>query len=479
MSSLKEKSIKGIFWLLIENFGQHFIRFFFGIILARLLMPEDFGIIGIITVIFTLAMVFVESGFSSAYVQKKEADDLDANTIFYFNILVSTFAYFVLWISAPLIARFYEEPELIKLTRVMSLVVIINAFQLIQYANIARDVNFKLRTKASLPAILLGGVLGVTAAYLGFGVWSLVIQSLSRVFIKAIGLWLLSSWRPSLMFSYERLKIMFSFSAWILFSSLIKTFFDNIYILTIGKFFPTSQLGFYTKAKQIQGIPTGNIVNAIDGVSFPVLAKFQDDNVKMVSGIRKFLKYTMFITTSLTAILLIIAKPFVLLILTEKWEPMIPYLQLLCIAGLSYPIHAINVRSLLALGKSRLNFNITLIKNCFRVINIVVMFRFGITYIILGEIILSLVALNINTYYIKKILNYGFFDQLKDIYKIIFGGVLVIALGLYLAWLINNMWLLLILNILCGIIIFSVSQYLFNRELLKEILKIRYYIYKK
>ncbi|MFW5879420.1 MAG: lipopolysaccharide biosynthesis protein [bacterium] len=468
MSSLKEKSVKGIGWIAVEQFGQHGVRFIFGIILARLLTPEDFGLVGMVSVFFALAMVFVESGFSSAYIQKKEVDELDANTIFYFNIIVSFFVYLLLWISAPFIAEFYSEPQLIPLVRVMSIVVIINAFQLIQSANIARNVNFKLRTKAHLTGVLLGGVLGITAAYKGFGVWSLVIQSLTRVFIQTVLLWIMSKWWPRLIFSIRRLKEMFSFSLWILLGMIFQTFFDNIYILTIGKFFPTAQLGFYTKAKQLQRMPTDNIVKAIDGVAFPVLSKFQDDNKQMVNAIRKFLKNAMFMVASLTIILIVIAKPFVLLVLTDKWEPMIPLLQLLCVVGLLYPIHSINVRTLLAKKKSKLNFNISLVKNGLRFLNIVLMYRYSVMHIILGEMIISLLALYINAFYLKRLTNYGFFDQMKDIYKIILGSIFALLAGGAIVYTQEINFIMMGIAIIITVGVYLFFMYLLEKKLIIE-----------
>lgn len=479
MTSLKKKASKGILWIAIEKFGQNGIKLIFGIILARLLTPQDFGLIGIVTVFFTLAMVFVESGFSSAYIQKKDADELDANTIFYFNLIVSVILYVIIWFLAPLIADFYKRIELINLIRIMSVVLIINSFQLIQFANISKELNFKQKTKANLSGVLLGGILGIVAAYKGFGYWSLVIQSLSRLFISTILLWILNSWRPQLIFSFSRLKQLFSFSSWLLLGMIVKTAFDNIYTLTIGKFFPMSELGFYTKAKQFQRIPTDTLTKAIEGITFPILSNYQDDQLKMVSLIRKFLQNAMFVIVFASFLLLIIAKPFVLVFLTEKWEPMIIYLQLLCVAGVLYPIHSINVRTLLALGYSKLNFKVSLIRNSLRVINIIIMYRFGVIYIIFGEVIASFLILVLNGFYTNKFLNYGISKQIIDIYKNVVSGIVMLLVGYLLTIFFENNIILLVISIISSSFVYFVIQYVINRSQINEIQSIVHHILKK
>jgi len=472
-ASLKQQVVKGVTWNLIERFGTNCIRFVLGIILARLLTPEDFGLIGMITVFFAVAEVFVQSGFGQAYIQKKEVTDLDANTVFYTNLVVSVFLYCVLWLAAPAIAAFYEQAALIDLTRVMGLVVILNAFNMIQLAQVTRAVDFKRKTKITLNATLLSGLAGVTAAYSGMGVWSLVIQQMINRALVTGGFWFTTKWKPALQFSIQSFKDLFSFGAWVLAASVIRTVFDNIYILTIGKFFPVAQLGFYTKAKQFQKLSSEQLSGAVGSVAFPVLSRFQEDKRQMRSKAQKFLTHTMVFTAPLSVTLMVVAKPFVLLLLTEKWAPMIPYLQLLCIVGVQYPIHLVNVQVLQAQGKSNLNFRITVLKNGLRIINIAIMYRWGVIFIIVGEVICSFLALAVNTYYTKRLVNYGFFDQFRDIQLILLFAVVTGIAGYAASQAVSDLYMQFSLGFCVSGLGYIVLQYTFNRLLFKDIIKLK------
>lgn len=472
-SALKKQAVKGITWNLIEKFGLQGIKLVLGVWLARLLTPADYGLVGMISVFFAVATVFVGSGFGMAYVQKKEVTDLDANTVFYSNLVISVVCYAGLWTAAPAIAAFYEQPQLIKLTQVMGGVVIINAFNMIQMAQLTRAIDFKRKTKITLVATLASGVGGITAALLGMGVWSLVLQQMLNRLLTTMGMWVTSSWRPSLKFSMESFRSLFSFGAWVLAAGIVRTVFDNIYILTIGKFFPVAQLGFYTKAKQFQSLASEQLAGAVGAVAFPVLSRIQDDPSRLRAGVRSFLTHTMAFTAPFLATLMVVAKPFVLVLLTEKWAPMIPYMQLLCIAGFLYPIHLINVQVLQAQGKSNLNFRITVIKNLLRIVNIALMYRFGVVFIIIGEIVTSFIALGINTYYTKKLVNYGFLAQFKDIGSIILPAVIAGAAGFAAVYAIPNP----LINFLVGGMItlggYVVLQYLFNRVFFMSLLRLK------
>lgn len=472
-ATLEQKTVRAITWNMFERFGTQGLGFVLGVVLARLLTPADFGLIGMIYVFFAVAQVFVEGGLGAAYVQKKEVTAYDSDTVFYSNLFISLAIYLVLWISAPAIAGFYDQPVLTGLTRVAGLVIIINAFNIIQMAHVMRDVDFKRKTKVTLIATFLSGVAGITAAYLDFGVWSLVIQQITNRFLTTIGFWVTSKWRPGLKFSIESFKNLFSFGFWILASGLIFAIFNNIYILVIGKFFPAAQLGFYEKAKRFRSIVSEELAGAVGSVSFPVLSKLQDDKPRLKQAVRKFLTHTLVVIAPLIVILIVVAEPFVILILTEKWAPMIPYMQLLCVAGILYPIHSINVQVLKAQGKSNLNFRIEIIKNCFRVINIVVMYRFGVIYIIIGEIITSFLSLIVNTYYSKRLFSYGMIEQLNDIRVIVFSAAISGLAGYITIYYIENMYFKLFLGSLLTATIYAALQYFFNKDLFFQIFKLK------
>lgn len=471
--NLKEKAVKGISWNLIERIGVQGIKFILGIILARLLMPADFGLIGMITVFFAIAQVFVQSGFGHAYIQKEHVDEKDANTVFYVNLITSVLLYFVLWFGAEAIANFYDQPQLVSLTRVMGIIVIINSFNVIQIAKITRNVDFKKKTQVTLIATIISGFAGIYAAYKGMGVWSLVIQHLSNAFIFSIILWVKSKWVPSLSFSRQSFKSLFSFGSWILAGGLLRTTFDNIYILIIGKLFPIAQLGFYTKAKQFQKLLSEQLSQATSSVAFPVFSKMQNDKVKLQRVMKDFLTHTMFLIAPVLIVVIVIAKPLVIVLLTDKWEPMIPYLQLLSVVGVLYPLHAVNVQALNAQGLSRLNFKLNLVKNALRVINIVITYRWGVLYIIIGEIVLSLIALFINTYFTKRLLNYGLFDQLLDIKELILGILLAGSLSYGFVLITANIYLALIIGAVLFGILFLGTQYVFNRRFLLSFIDLR------
>ena len=471
--NLKRQAVKGVTWNLIERCGLQGIKLFLGIWLARLLSPADYGLVGMISVFFAVSSVFVASGFGTAYVQKKEATDIDANTVFYSNLIISLLCYSCLWIAAPAIASFYDQPQLVSLTRVMGWIVVINAFNIIQQAQLIRAIDFERKTKITLMATLTSGVAGICAALSGWGVWSLVFQEISNRILTTMGMWMTSSWRPGLKFSTESFRSLFSFGAWVLAAGIVRTIFDNIYILTIGKFFPVAQLGYYTKAKQFKTISSEQFAGAVGEVAFPVLSKLQEDPALMRDWVRKFLVHTMAFTTPLMVALIVVAKPFVLVLLTEKWAPMIPYMQLLSITGILYPIHLVNVQVLQAQGKSELNFRIAVIKNCFRVVNITVMYRFGVVYIIIGEIFTSCLSLMVNAYYTKKLVGYGLTSQLRDLGYIAVSAVLSGTAGFAVVYVLSNRYVSFFLG--AGVTIggYIIFQYIFNKVFFMGLLRLK------
>ena len=472
MKDLKQKSIDGVIWNLLEKFGVQFIKLVLGVILARILTPADYGLIGMITIFIAISTIFIDSGFGLAYIQKKDATDEDASTIFYFNLLVSIICFLLLWFFAPYIAQFYNESQLVDLVRVLGLVLIVNAFSLIQVSQLSRNVDFKKKTILMVISAVLSGGAGIGAALMGYGVWSLVIQRLAKSFIESVGLWWLYNWRPKIVFSISSLKSMFSFSSWALFLGLLTAIFDNIYYVVIGKFFPAALLGFYTKGKQFQQTLTQTPSFAVGAVAFPVFSKLQDDITALKSALQKFSRHTMFFVAPLAMVFFVIAEPFFLLLLTEKWLPMVPYFQLLLIAGVIFPMHMVNVQVLSAQGKMKLNFNISLIKYSFTVINIIVMYRFGVIYIIYGEIFFSFLALIINCYYTKKLVGYGIIEQLKDVYVMLLSAILLVLVGLGISNLLENNYFKIIVPAFVVLSLYLFVIYFFEYPLFKSNLEI-------
>ena len=471
-STLRQKSIDGVIWRLFEKVGIQLIKLVLGVVLARLLTPADYGLIGMITVFFAISYVFIDSGFGLAYIQKKDADELDASTIFYFNLLVSALLYVVLWFTAPLIANFYDENQLISLIRVMSVVLILNSFSIIQLTKLNKRIEFKQKSIIILISAVLGSTCGIIAALLGFGVWSLVIQEVVRATIKGIGLWFFVKWRPLWCFNINSLKSMFSFSSWVFLMGIFTTIFDNLYTLVIGKFFSASQLGFFTKANQFQKTITESSTNVVGAVSFPVFSILQDDRIKLKKALQKFSQHTMFFVAPISAIFIVIAEPFFLILLKEKWLPMVPYFQLLLVAGVLYPIQTINVQILSALGKMKLNFALSMIKNSLRVLNVIITYKYGVMYIIYGEIIISFFSLVINTFYSKKFINYGMFEQLKDIAIVLLFSTISVGLGFSIMNKFENDYVKILLVSLILMVFYAISMYYFNKKAFLDNVKI-------
>jgi O-antigen/teichoic acid export membrane protein len=464
LSDLKQKSIDAIIWNLVEKYGIQMVGLVIGIVLARLLTPSDYGLIGMITVFFAFASVFVNSGFGAAYIQKKDANEVDASTIFYFNLVVSIFFYVIFWFSAPLIAKFYEQEQLIDLFRVASIVLIINSFSMMQTTILTKEVKFKKKSLISLVSSLFSGVIGIAAALFNYGVWSLVIQQISKAIINALGLWFFYTWRPQLIFSVASLKSLFSYSSWILFANIIAVIFNNIYILTIGKFFPVAQLGFYTKAKGYQILVSQQPAAAVRVVSFPVFSKLQHDKIALKNSMKKFMQHTLFFIAPIVATLIVIANPLILVVLTQKWMPMVPYFQWLLIVGFLYPISLMNVQLLLAQGKTKLNFRISIIKNTLRILNIIVMYRFGVIYIIYGEVIVSFISILINAFYTKKLISYSFLQQLKDLSKTFLISGIIILMGFFILKIEINDYLKIAIGSLITAGGYILLQYIFNKD---------------
>lgn len=469
VTELQRQTTRGVLWHLSEKIGLQVSRFIVTVILARLLTPADFGLIGMIMVIFAIAQVFVEAGLGSAYIQKKEVSPIDANTIFFTNLLMSALMYALVWSIAPMVASFYEEPQLLELTRVMALIFVINAFGVIQHSKLRRDVKFKAKALVNLTANVSSGALAIYAAFNGAGVWSIAIQFISLNFINVVGLWVVVRWTPRLEFSLNSLKEMLSFGVWMLATSTLRTITDNIYILTMGKLFPTAQVGYYTKAKQFQQMGSEQLSQAIGGVAFPVLSKVQHNESKIHLGLNRFLMLSLILVAPIMLMLSIGAEPIVFLLLTEKWMPIVPFLRVLAMIGILYPLHLINIQLLVSQGQSRLNFKITVIKNVLRILNVLIMVRYGVLFIIIGELIVSLLSLVIITYFTKATVNYGLMRQFWETRTAWISIVLSALFGLACMQFITDPYLQ--LSALFFVIgsIFALVQYFLNKEILLDL----------
>ena len=461
--TLKNKTIGALFWSFFERIGQQAVQFVISIILARLLLPEEFGLIAMLTIFMAVAQSFINSGFGSTLIQKQDATHIDECSIFYFNILVGFLAAGLLCLAAPWIAGFYNQPLLVPLTCVLSLNLIINAFGIVQTVLLTKHIDFKTQLKVSVIAASFSGTIGVTMALNGFGVWSLVAQSLGSNLFRTILLWFFNTWRPSLTFSYASLRGMFAFGSRLLASGLLDTVFRNIYLVVIGKLFSPIALGFYSRAKGLQQLPVDNISSIVSRVTFPVFSSVQDDKPRLKRGVRKALTILVMINFPMMIGLAIVAKPLVLMLLTEKWLPCVPYLQLLCVAGMLYPLHVINLNVLIAQGRSDLFFRLEILKKILVVIAIAVTYRWDIIAMIYGQIATSCFCYFLNAYYTGKMLDYPITEQIQDVMpSLALAGIM--GLGVYALKYtsLDNSVVLLSAQITTGIVLYAGLCYIFR-----------------
>jgi len=354
MPGLKQKTAAGLKWSAFERFSSQGISFVISIIIARILSPSDYGIIGMISIFMGISGVFIGAGFGAALIRKQNRTDIDFSTVFYYNIVVSLFFYLVLFLCAPLIARFYDTPILTSITRVVSLNIVIGAFGAIQSTKLNIAIDFKTQTKISLISLLITGSIGITLAYTGFGVWALVFQQLAATFISTVLLWFFIGWKPLWVFSMASFKDLFGFGSKLMLSELLDTVYKNIYQVVIGKKFSSADLGFFTRAKGLVQLPSSNITRIIQRVTFPVLSEIQNDTARLGKNYRKLLKMSAFVIFPLMMFLVALGESLIKILLTDKWLPAVPLMQVLCFSSMFYPIHAINLNLLQVKGRSDL-----------------------------------------------------------------------------------------------------------------------------
>ncbi|WP_407401179.1 lipopolysaccharide biosynthesis protein [Sodaliphilus sp.] len=413
--SLKNKTVKGLGWSAVDNVSKLGITFIVGIVLARLLGPEEYGLIGILTIFISVFNSIVDSGFSNALIRMKHATDADLSTAFYTNLCVSVVMAIICFFLAKPLANFFQREELVALTRCISIVIVINAFCLVQRAIRARRVDFKTQTKVTVISSLASGFIGILMAYLGYGVWALVAQQIAAALFTAICYWIFNKWFPKLVFSKESFKSMWSYGWKLLVSQLIGTVWKEIYQVVIGKCYAPATLGLYTRAKQFSAMFSSNLTTVIQRVSFPVLSSIQDDKTRLREAYRKIIKSAMLPTFVLMFGMAAVAKPMILVLIGEKWLRCIGFLILICINGSLYPLHAINLNMLQVQGRSDLFLRLEIIK---KVISIgpILLGIFIDIYLMVGcSIITGFIAFYINAYYSGPFLNYSIKDQIKDI----------------------------------------------------------------
>lgn len=468
--SIKGKTIKGVGWSFADNILNQGISFLIGIVLARLLTPEEYGLIGIIAIFIAVFNSIVDSGFSNALIRKTDAGDIDYNTVFYTNLVLSIVLFWVLFFVAPPIAKFFNQPQLSVLTRVMAIIIIINAFAIIQRTILVKNVDFKTQTKASLISSILSGVFGISMALLGFGVWSIVAQQIARQLIYCIFLWLYSRWYPKLLFSMQSFRELYDYGWKILVSGLIDTVWKEIYSVIIGKCYSAETLGQYTRANQFASIFSSNLTNVVQRVSYPVLSAIQNERERLKSAYKKIIKVTMLVTFCCMLGLASVAKPMILSLIGEQWMQAVPLLQIICFNMMLYPLHAINLNMLQVQGRSDLLLKLEIIKKLFGTIPLLLGIFIGVYWMLWGSVVMGFVSYYLNAYYSGKYLNYSIIEQIRDIIpSFLVAGTMAIVVYMLNYWLTLSSIFLLLIQMMTGFILVIILCELFKLDSYIEI----------
>lgn len=414
-SKITAKSTTSNFlWRFMERCGAQGVTFIVSIVLARLLDPKVYGTVALVTVFTAILQVFVDSGFGNALVQKKNADNIDFSTVFFFNITVCTALYLIMFFCAPFIASFYKMPELTPVVRVMSLTLIISGVKNIQQSYVSKNLLFKKFFFATLGGTIGAAFIGIGMAYAGFGVWAIVAQNLFNQLVDTIILWVTVKWRPQLVFSFKRLKGLFSYGWKLLVSSLLDTGYNNLRQLIIGKLYTAKDLSFFNKGQSFPNMIVTNINSSIDSVLLPTMSAEQDDKSRVRAMTRRAIKTSTYIMMPLMMGLAVCAEPLVSLILTDKWLPCVPFLRIFCFTYAFYPIHTANLNAIKAMGRSDMFLKLEIAKKAFGLVVLVSTMWFGVIWMAYSLLLTSLFSQIINSFPNKKLLEYGYIQQLKD-----------------------------------------------------------------
>lgn len=451
---LKDKTVKGVGWSAIDNVAQYAVTFIVGIVLARLLSPDDYGLIGIITIFTAICTALINGGFGSALIRKKDITDDDYNTAFIVNLGMSLLLYAIIFFCAPFIARFFDRTELVSLTRVSSLGMIIGALALVQQTRLTKRIDFKTQTKITLIASISSGVVGIVMAATGFGVWALVAQSLSSQLLRTILLWFFNKWVPRLHFSGRSFKELFGFGWKMMASGVLDTVWKELYQVVVGKFYSPATLGQYTRAKQFSSLFSSNLTAVVQRVTYPVLSDIQDDKTRMISAYRRIIKTTMFITAICMFFLGAISEPLLYCLIGPKWHEASTYLPLICISASLYPLHAINLNMLQVQGRSDLFLGLEIIKKIIGIGPLFVGAFVGIMPMLYVNLVTGVICYFLNSYFPGKLLGYSSWMQIKDVAPS-YGIAALVALSVwFFRYLPISNWFILPIQIVVGVTVF-------------------------
>lgn len=461
--SLKQKTLSGLLWTFFETFAIQVFGFIQGIVLARLLMPSDYGLIAMTGVFFAVSYALVDTGFTSALIRKKERTDIDYSTVYVTNVVLSFVLCLVLCLCAPFIAEFYNEPQLFPIVCTNAGLLFVGSFIAVQGARLTIQLDFKTKSKITVLSTVSTGIVSIIMAYMGFGVWSLILPNFFSVLLRGILYYIYQQWFPGFRFSWNIYKEFFSYGSRLMLSSLLNAIYNNVYSLVIGKYYSASSLGYYSKGGGYANLPTSILSGVLYKVTFPVLSKIQDDDARLEYAYRKMIRVSAYVVFPVMILLCVLARPLVLVLITEKWENCIIYIQILCFAAMWQPVHSLNHNLLYVKGRSELVLRLEVAKKIVGVIILCVTIPMGLIAMCYGQIVASLLFLVINTFYTGKLINVGFYRQIKDLFPVIlytsFMGVSV--------WLISSLFVSSLLQILVGVML-GVSLYLLVSKVFKS-----------
>lgn len=473
-TSLKKQTFNGAIWRILETGGTQVIQLIIGIVLARLILPEQFAAIAMLSVFIAVAGIFINSGFSTALMRKNNRTQVDCSTVFYFNITISVLSYIILYISAPYVADFYNLPELKLILRVSSITLVIGSFAGVHRTLFSSRMDFKSLAKYNIAALIISGCVGMYMAYRGFQAWALVTQSIASTVVSTIFIWLASSWRPTLQFSWTSLKEFFNFGSKLLASGLLDTVYNNMYSVVIGKYFPHADLAYYNRASSLRSMASSTPTSVLQSVTFPALCKLQNSDDTLRSAYRRMLRVSAFIIFPLCLGLGAVSFPLINVLYTDIWIYAATLLQIIVFAGMWYPVHAINLNLLQVKGRSDLFFRLEVIKKIIGVAMLCITVPIGLEAMCYGSICTSIIALIINTHYTGKLLSLGFFEQMKDLWPSLLLSVVMFVTCKTVSTAMGNDILSLVVSIAIGVTIYVGGAYLFRFnefELLKNIRK--------
>lgn len=467
--SLKNRTVKGTVWSAADAFLGQGVTFVVGIVLARLLTPAEYGLIGICTIFITVLTSVVDSGFSSSLIRKKDVTDEDFNTMFITNLVVSVVLFVLLFICAPFVALFFGISELVDLVRVMGVILIIQALSITQNTILTKRLDFKKKTKASIISAITSGCIGIVMAYKGFGVWSLVGQQISKQSINTLCLWILNKWWPKLIFRKDSFLYMWGFGWKILLSALLNNIWNQLYQVVVGKFYNSATLGQYSRAKEYSNIFSLNLTLIIQRVTFPALAETQNELERMVAAYRKVIKLSMFATAICMISMAAVAEPLIYCMIGEQWYVAATFLPLICISQSLYPLHAINLNMLQIQGRSDIYLYLEIIKKVIALLPICVGVFVNIYWMLIGSIFVGVISFFLNAYYTGRDLGYSSWMQIRDVAPS-YGIAFVIGLSVYfLKFLPFNCFYILLCQIIIGLIVFFALCYIFKLEEYNEL----------